>query len=107
MWDDYSIAYAAATDAADKRCRKNGRTVWNADDYQVAAETMNRLYPEPAADDLNRQFTSPNSAMPKCLCRENGYHYKSLRDGVVKEASISLAVNAACPIHGSVIGTSA
>jgi hypothetical protein len=53
------------------------------------------------------QPTSTNIAMPKCLCKENGYHYKSCVGRVVTAASLSLTVNKECPIHGSVIGTSA
>jgi hypothetical protein len=40
------IAWAAATDAANRSMRLDGRTAWNEDDYDVAAETFRRLWPE-------------------------------------------------------------
>lgn len=40
----FAIAYAAATDAANKQMRKAGRDKWDADDYNLACETINRLW---------------------------------------------------------------
>ena len=39
----YKIAMAAGTDAANKQMRKAGRAVWNESDYNLAADTANRL----------------------------------------------------------------
>lgn len=39
----YQIAMAAGRDAGNKNARKHGRSVWNADDYSVAAEIAHKL----------------------------------------------------------------
>lgn len=39
------IAWAAATDAADKNMRDNGRTSWNEEDWKVGACEFERLWP--------------------------------------------------------------
>lgn len=41
----YQIAHAVATDAANRNMRADGRSVWSVDDYAIAAETMERVYP--------------------------------------------------------------
>lgn len=40
------IARAAAWDAANRNMRKNGRKVWNEEDYNVAVAEYDRLWPE-------------------------------------------------------------
>lgn len=37
------LAYAAATDVGNRSMKANNRTAWNEDDYNVAAETFQRL----------------------------------------------------------------
>ena len=37
------MAWAAATDAANQNMRAHGRTVWDADDYNVATAELDRL----------------------------------------------------------------
>lgn len=39
------IANAASKDAADRSMRTAGRTHWNEDDYNVAVDEFNRLWP--------------------------------------------------------------
>lgn len=39
----YGLAHAAGWDAANKQMREAGRTVWNEDDANLAAETMKRI----------------------------------------------------------------
>lgn len=39
------LARAAATDAGNRSMRDGGRTVWNADDRNVAFAEFNRLWP--------------------------------------------------------------
>jgi len=39
-WD---LARAAAEDAANRQMKKDGRGVWNENDYQLAGEVFNRL----------------------------------------------------------------
>jgi hypothetical protein len=41
----YAIAHAAAWDSANRRAKKEGRTVWNEDDYNHAVDEFNRLWP--------------------------------------------------------------
>ena len=41
----YQIAYSLGMDAAYRQMQKNGRTAWNEDDYNLAAETLNRHFP--------------------------------------------------------------
>lgn len=43
--NDFPLAYAAATDAGNRNMAKHGRSVWNKDDYNVAANFLNRLHP--------------------------------------------------------------
>lgn len=40
------IAHAASQDAANRSMRKAGRKSWNVDDYNVAVDEYNRLWPE-------------------------------------------------------------
>lgn len=42
---DYALAHAASADVANRQMRAAGRKVWNEDDYALAAETFNKLYP--------------------------------------------------------------
>lgn len=37
------LAYAAGHDAANRSMRTNGRSVWNADDYNTACDVTNGL----------------------------------------------------------------
>ena len=37
------MAWAAATDAANRNMRVHGRTAWDADDYNVATAGLDRL----------------------------------------------------------------
>lgn len=39
----YEIAMAAGRDAAHRNAKANGRAVWNAEDWDLAAEVTNRL----------------------------------------------------------------
>lgn len=43
----YQLAHAAATDAGNASMRKNGRTAWSKEDYNVMVEEFNRLWPMP------------------------------------------------------------
>lgn len=38
-----SIAYAAGTDAGNRRMRKAGRKKWSKEDYNVAVHEVNRI----------------------------------------------------------------
>jgi hypothetical protein len=40
-----TLARAAATDAANRRIRSEGRTVWNEEDYNFACQELERLSP--------------------------------------------------------------
>lgn len=40
----YQIAMAAGQDAGDKHARTHGRSVWNEEDFDVAAETFRKLH---------------------------------------------------------------
>lgn len=40
MSTDYKLAWAAATDAANKQIRKAGREKWNHKDYSLACDTL-------------------------------------------------------------------
>ena len=42
---DVSIARAAAQDEGDRSARKAGRKHWNEEDYAVAVEAFNKLWP--------------------------------------------------------------
>jgi hypothetical protein len=42
----YDLAVAASWDAATRSMRKAGRTAWSEDDFNLAVDTFNRLYPE-------------------------------------------------------------
>lgn len=44
----YSLAMAAGQDAANAQMRKAGRKRWSRADWNLAAETFNRLFPAPA-----------------------------------------------------------
>jgi hypothetical protein len=37
-------AWAAATDAADRNMRENGRLLWDEEDYNIAVRTLDRLW---------------------------------------------------------------
>jgi len=39
------IAWAASTDAANMNMRENGRTSWDEDDYNIAREVFDKLWP--------------------------------------------------------------
>lgn len=39
------LAWAAATDAGNRRMRKAGRTAWSEEDYGVATREFDRLWP--------------------------------------------------------------
>lgn len=41
----YPIAMAASRDAGNRHMRANGRTAWNLDDWNVAAEKAEKLRP--------------------------------------------------------------
>jgi hypothetical protein len=43
MIPTYQIAMAAGQDAGNRSMREAGRTAWNEDDYNTAAEVANRL----------------------------------------------------------------
>lgn len=49
------LAYAAATDAANRQMRKAGRMRWNKDDYNLAASEFERLWPIEAELAAQRQ----------------------------------------------------
>lgn len=38
------IIHSAATDAGNRNMRKNGRTIWDEDDFEAAARESERLY---------------------------------------------------------------
>lgn len=40
------MAYLAAQDAATRNMRKHGRTFWSDEDYLIACEEFERLWPE-------------------------------------------------------------
>lgn len=39
----YSLAMAAAKDAGNRNMKKNGRTIWNREDYNVVREVFDKL----------------------------------------------------------------
>lgn len=39
----YQIAMAAGRDAANRQMKASGRSAWNEDDFNLAAEVANRL----------------------------------------------------------------
>jgi hypothetical protein len=39
------LAVAAAKDAATRQMRKEGRTCWSDEDYNLACDTFNKLWP--------------------------------------------------------------
>jgi hypothetical protein len=39
----YKIAMAAGRDAANRNMKANGRTVWNEEDYNIAAALVEKL----------------------------------------------------------------
>ena len=41
------MAWAVATDAANKRMRRDGRRIWNQADYRFAVKLVDRLCPDP------------------------------------------------------------
>ncbi len=41
-----ALAWAAATDAANRHMKRAGRTVWNLEDWKLAAAEFARLWPE-------------------------------------------------------------
>ena len=42
----YELAMAAGRDAANAQARNNGRKAWSVDDYNLAVEVFNRLWPK-------------------------------------------------------------
>ena len=40
------LAWAASQDAADRAMRKGGRTTWSQEDFKLALEEFDRLWPE-------------------------------------------------------------
>lgn len=40
------LAWAAATDAGNRSMQAAGRTAWNEEDYRIARETFDRLWPK-------------------------------------------------------------
>lgn len=40
----YKLAMAAAKDEANRHAKKNGRSSWNEDDWNVATETFDRIF---------------------------------------------------------------
>ena len=50
------IAWSIAWDRAQAQCTAAGRTEWNADDYELAALTLNTLWPDPTPKFQVRQF---------------------------------------------------
>lgn len=48
----YAIAMAAGRDAANRNMRAEGRTEWNEEDYNIAAETSARLFSLEMYDDF-------------------------------------------------------
>jgi hypothetical protein len=62
---------------------------------------------KPAEKSMEGNVTSTNNELPgsqgspKCLCKENGLHYKNTdASGKIISASLSLIINKDCPIHG-------
>jgi hypothetical protein len=49
----YDTAYAAGRDAGNRNMRRNGRTVWDEDDYAAAVAAMCRLLPPVDADGID------------------------------------------------------
>lgn len=49
------IAWAASTDAGNAAMRRGGRTSWSAEDYNVAVDTFNRLWPDELETKWNEQ----------------------------------------------------
>ncbi|MGI4757627.1 MAG: hypothetical protein ACRYGF_12360 [Janthinobacterium lividum] len=41
----YRIAHFIGNDAANQQMHKNGRTVWNEEDYNLAATVLNKNFP--------------------------------------------------------------
>ena len=41
----YRIAHSLGADAANRQMRQEGRTVWNEEDYNLAAATLNKYFP--------------------------------------------------------------
>jgi len=58
----YTIAHAAATDAANKRMREQSRQFWDFDDYAFAVATFNRLmgiFDDEAEQDRMQVYEEP------------------------------------------------
>lgn len=43
---NYEIAMAAAKDEANRNARRNGRTVWSVDDFNLCVKVFSQLLPE-------------------------------------------------------------
>lgn len=46
----YELAWAAATDAANRQMRAAGRHAWNREDFNLAVSEYNRLWPESVSE---------------------------------------------------------
>lgn len=55
----YHLAMAAGWDAGNRHMRTNGRASWNQDDWNVACEEFNRLWPDFTIPKLEAQDESP------------------------------------------------
>jgi hypothetical protein len=44
---DYNVAMAAAADEANRQMEREGRTKWSRADWDLAVDTMDRLWPDP------------------------------------------------------------
>jgi hypothetical protein len=45
MTMNFKLAHSAGMDAANRQMISEGRTVWNSDDYKLAASTSYELFP--------------------------------------------------------------
>ena len=58
---DRELASAAAKDAANRNMRKHGRDCWNDEDYAIACDTFNRLWPLEREIERWRQIEAANA----------------------------------------------
>ncbi len=56
----YDLALAASKDAANVHMRAERRTAWNVEDYAIACQTLDRLWPVQHVHDC----TPPQEATP-------------------------------------------
>jgi hypothetical protein len=68
---DTDIAYAAATDAANRRMAAAGRKKWNRADYNAAVREFNRLMKNP--------YVHERLISPRALARRGKTKYRSVR----------------------------